>query len=369
MKKYLLLFTCALALLCASAFSVSAQTYDKVLVTYFGENGTLAGCRIVEQADDGSISLDYTGMEPGVFAKVYTMSLDPIDTVRDFSGAWQAASSPDVTPAPSPTQTPEQSPTPSPSPSATPAPTKEPTPPIYEKAADAITAFAVVDHAAVEATDNGETQYAVYVWYQGRERVLYLPDDMRLSNSSVACIFADNQKPTYLRCGDVVTFTTRLSGKINDISLVYRPQKDDIVTSDTDFGNSFEQLFSRAGAIGRQSAAVYKYGAKNTARVQYIFGVITDKNNRAFTLSNKGGKAADAADISFLNDTIIYTYDTSRDELSLGSSGDIFASEISDRDEEGNILSWSAEDLHHYALVRIIDGVATDVMLYQNYND
>lgn len=360
MKKLIVLSIIAASILLSAAPRAGAA-YDKIVATYFSSGGALKGCRVIRKAEDGSISLKYEAAASGDFAKLYTMDLKPIDTVYELDVLWQQ---PDAAPTPKPTSSP------SPTPSPEPTPTDKPEiPDIYEKSPDATTAFAVVESAAIEAVSENETRYAVKVFYQGRERVLYMEEDMRLSGCSDAVSYMNDGKPSSLQTGDVVTFTTKLSGKIRDISLIYRPANEDIVTSDINLGANFEKLFSHNGRIGNQNASVYSYGKNNTARIQYVFGVITNKYPRSFTLANKDGKSEDMADISILDGTIVYTYDMNRKKAEIGSIGDITRSDVSDYDENGNILSWNKSDIHNYSLVRIIDGIATDVMVYINYND
>lgn len=355
----------------ASAQTIRFQSEDlekgAAVAAYYDENLMLKGCEAVtvqEERDNiRSFDIQYEQLKQGDTVKLFWVEADKAVTIPN---AW-AGGIPD---APAPTVTPVPTQSPSPEPTKAPSYTYSP---VYPKAGDAVSAPAVVKGVSMVIGEEGENQYAVKVYYQGQERILYTPEDMRLASVPEGQSALSAKSVGVLREGDVVVFTTKLSGKLRDLSLVYRPGKQDIMEYPLDqTGANFEMLFSHSGKIGTDSAnTVYRYGNRNTARTQYIFGLIKDRSGNSVTLYNPGGRADHAAEIYVPDNAMIYTYDLSDSSLSTGTLGDLEKSEIprEDMDEDGNVTKWSSDAVHNYVLARIVDDTVTDVFIYLNYNE
>lgn len=276
------------------------------------------------------------------------------------------ADEPAETDAPLATQAPEAT--------ASPKPTSAPSqkyPSIYDKQIDAIDAIAVVDKVLQGANDNSEPFYYVNVLYQGEEMSLAIEENVTITESSDEFAYMTGQSVSSLKKGDVICFTANLSGKIRNVGLVYRPVEKNIVTDGNDYGNSFEKLISKNGAIvERKDWSVMKYGGGGRTRSALAFGVISDKGSRSVTLLGADGISRNGINLDLKKDTIVYVCDMSaRKELSIEGAGSIVKSSIpkSAEDEKGNII-YSDDCVINYALLRVVDGTVTDAVIYINYN-
>ncbi|MCX7714603.1 MAG: hypothetical protein N2171_02600 [Clostridia bacterium] len=247
---------------------------------------------------------------------------------------------------------------------STPSPTLNP---VYPREVDAVEAFAVVDKVSRVMIED-ELVTKISCFYQGREAALVLEDGTTISTAPDAASDLAGSDATNLQKGDVIVFSTSLSGKIKSVNLIYRPEVKNIITSNKDFGENFEKLFSSNGVIaGNSGWAVLSYGKSSNAHTAYAFGVIQSKNDQSFTLFNKGGKESDSLDLSFEKGTVVYICDmTDGKELEISKASSIQRSAISKAsyDDYGNITSWDEDGSYVYALARVIDGTVSDVVIY-----
>lgn len=338
-------------------FENKQQIKGQAVVAVYDKTNMLKSCEFVSIAEDGtSFNMDYDKYTSDDVIKLYSMDLKSSMVVTPLD-------------SPKPTATPTASPTPTTKPTTAPATTY---PPVYEKGVDAVLAPAMVTKVSMTLDKNSERQYEIEIYYQGRERTLFMPEDTKIANAPAQYIGLIGSSVNSLKEGDVIVFSSRLSGRLNDISLVYRPQKEDIINDTTDFGSSFEELFSRNGTIGTEkSNTVYKYDRTNTARIQYAFGVVQDKRGNSFVLNNKSGKVDTQADMYIPDNAMVYVYDMSTNESYMGNISDIEKSEISrqDMDDMDNIINWTQDGVRNYVLARVVDDVVTDAIVYLNYND
>ncbi len=385
----------------ALTFNISAfAEADNSSITFkFAQNGTaeqyaalavfsgnsLAGCGLyeIENKDDFSY-VTVTGDMADTAAKAAKVKIvlfesgeiitdiesesEGEDTVPAVSAPAETVL-PDSSPAPTADITPESSASPavSAAPENTPVPTDTPRNtynPVYPKEIDAVSAFAVVQNVK-KAILNDETVYEIDALYQGEERIFYIDTDVTVKSSPDSLSSVTGGEMNVLKEGDVISVKAGLSGKIKDVVLVMRPPSKDIITSGSDYGNSFEHLYSRNYVPSAYSGdSAYIFGRGNSARVKYAFGVITDKNSSMITLRGADGKADSSLDVYFEKNTCVYAVDFGRrKDVSLESVSYLKKSAIpgSYFDDDDNITDWDADCDYVYALVRIVDDTATDI--------
>lgn len=244
-------------------------------------------------------------------------------------------------------------------------------PSIYETQKDAISTFAIVTKVT-KTLINDEIVTKVEVLYQGREEIFIFGEDIKIETAPKYKIELLEKSAENLKCGDIINVSFSFSGKIKKLNLIARFENTEIITNDADFGYSFEKLYSANGLIrwGGEAYPVNIFGQKKNSRVEYQFGVITDKQEGFYTISNKAGKAMEMTEISFLPKTVCYTCDVgNKYEVAKGTVYDITKSYIpsSDIDLDGNITAWDADVEYTYALSRTVDGIATDIVFFYNF--
>jgi len=242
----------------------------------------------------------------------------------------------------------------------------------YPTAADAATAFMVVNKATPTIVE-GEEVTELEVLFRGVNKKILVPVEKTLYSAPDAYAELAGEPISSLRCGDVIYCTTNMSGKLNSVELIFRPQKTDYVLDDVNHGNSFEQLFTSAGTVSKRNPVGYlAYGHQAQKGYQYAFGMIKkSKSGKYMMLCNEQGIASQDLEILLSDQTVVYTYDfDSREKLSVGAGGSLTASEIPKvtMDEDENILFWEEDAIRNYVLVRMNDGVALDAVVYLNYN-
>lgn len=265
------------------------------------------------------------------------------------------------------TPAPTLSPTLAPSPSAEPA--EEKSPEVYKSSLAAKTAFAVVDSIA-EAVEDGENCYVINLLYQGEEQSITVNSDMEILTAPDAFSYMEGQNVKSLKRGDAIYFTQNAAKtKIREISLIYRPVNEELALTGEDYGEGFAKLISRNGLVaGRKEWNVLGYNAAASAEYQYAFGIITDKSSSLMTLYPKSGMSGKAAEIDLDKNTVVYSCDMSgKNKLEITKTGGIIKSFIPKTayDDEDNI-TFSEDCQYNYALVRLVDNVAADIIVYLN---
>jgi hypothetical protein len=164
--------------------------------------------------------------------------------------------------------------------------------------------------------------------------------------------------PIVLREGDAVFYRTNLVGDtVKSVELLYRP-------SSVFPTGSFESLFTS----GSQAAKAH-FGSKLPSdRYSYAFGIITGKDSGTLTLYSESGKASDALYLDYTKDTVTYIYDMDgKNDPYIGSASEITKSGIpkSAYDDSDNI-TYSSDYTYNFALVRMVDKTAADIVVYEN---
>lgn len=241
----------------------------------------------------------------------------------------------------------------------------------YPTGLDEATAFMMVKEVNVTSV-NDEIKTKMTVLFRGEECEIIADEDMTLFAASDANSALEGEPLSVLKPGDIIYCSSNLSGKLRTAELVYRPTSADIVTDTADYGNNFEKLYAIGSKVTKASpSAVGVFGGNNSADRTYMFGLIRETGASYMTLCNKSGFAAKNTDIDITEDTIVYVYDKTKKngDVHIGDISDIAASGFGSdaEDADGNIVDWSKDFEHNYALVRMTDGTAMEIALYLNY--
>ena len=382
MKKKIIAITLAVsAMMSTVAFAenINANYTDNVLsfeqkdeniavVSCYDENGKLCYSNMYK-SEDGNFSADIPKEYKGMKTKVYFVKSKEIKEV---------SVSDDVQPTATPSVTPTATPSATEKPSATTVPTTKPstkpstdTPSIYEKVTDAIYAPAVVKDVEL-TTKDGEDMYAVTLFSKGKEVKALIENDLTFDTSSETYSFMKGKNASSLEEGDVICLTANVAGtRINHIYFIYRPQDEDIITGSQDFGTDFEKLITENGSSVANQWKLMKYGEKASSdRYQYAFGLIGKVGSNSLTLINKSGSTDNVIEVDTKKDTIVYTCDVSnKNEVEIASVGDITSTIPKSTFDKDNTIDFTIDYSYNYALVRVVDGTATDIVVYENYND
>ena len=362
-KKIIALVLAASAVMGSAAF---AQTFKlestagtKAIVMCYDENGKLVYSKLCK-AENGSFETDIPSEYDGMRKRVYY-----VDT-KEFKDLTAES-----TPAPTPSAT--EKPAATAKPTATPKPTKKPSedPPIYEKAVDAIYAPALVKDIETRTNSNDEDMYAVTLFYHGKEMTIGIEEDLTISTAPEEYSSMKGKTMDSLQRGDVICLTANVAGDtIRTVDFIFRPTEEDIATGDTDYGTNFEKLFAANNKVANQWT-VMKYGEKPSSdRYQYAFGIIGKKDGNVLTLINKDGDEDNAIEVDMQSDTMVYTcaVDGKEYEVEIGDTSSIETTIPKSMFDRGPV-ELNDDYSYNYALVRMVDGIATDIVLYNNYNN
>lgn len=340
---------------------------DLIFAGYSNDENELLYASGVCKPTDGKITLDkenlYTVM------RAYDVKNNLI-----FDVTFEAPE-PDKTPAPTVTPAPSASAQPTAAPTASPSATYNPNefPEVYEKAVNAIQAFAVIESVTQVSVDS-QTESKVTYWYQGKQRSDILGDDVSIVSAPQNAQNLVNASLSSLKRGDVVYFDRNMSGTIKKAAVIYQIQKSDIVNNTTDFGASFENLFSINGGVGGYSGwTVAQYGQKLADKgTQYAFGVIAKRDSNNVYLLNKTGNTDNSILVEVAENAMVYKCNMTLNsgiELTkaTGITSTISNKAWSDAEGAANPIISLKDSGYNYMLARIVDGTATDVVIYTNY--
>ena len=277
-----------------------------------------------------------------------------------------------------PTETPAPIETPAPTPS-TPTPSPAPYDPnkfpaVYENAANAIYAFAVIDKVSTEM-DNSEEGYRVDYYYQGTKHSDWIGNDIEIVTAPDSAQSLKGAKLTSLKRGDVVFLNRRMDGSIKEIAAIYQAQSRDIVNNTEDFGPNFQKLFSVQGkaVAGYSGWGVQSYGQPIASKgTQYAFGVIGRRENTVIYLLNKTGKINSAINLPLADDAMVYICNMQNTQGITVSKPSGIAASIPNvmwnkALEDSDPTITFDKSGYNYALARIVDGTVMDIVVYSNY--
>ena len=183
-KKLLSLILAAVMALPLTVFAENTAIRDMgneraVLICY--DNGRLVYSSLLK-SENGAFDVEIPDEYKNTYKKLYYVGTD---TFADFDDAEKVTpeetAAPSVSPSPEPTVTPEPSPTPASKPTAVPE-TETP----YEKAADGVFASALVTNVARSINSDDEEITSLTVYYQGKEVVMPVEDDVKISTAPKA---------------------------------------------------------------------------------------------------------------------------------------------------------------------------------------
>lgn len=364
-KKVIALVLTASAVMSSAAFAQTLKLEKpdntKAIVMCYDESGKLVYSKLCK-AEDGSFEADVPSEYDGMKKKVYFVDTKEFKDITEDS-------SPASTPVPDATDKPDASA----KPTMTPKPTSKPSeyPSVYEKEVDGIYAPALVKEVGTSTNENNEEIYAVTVFYHGREMTIGIEDDLTISTAPDAYSYMKGKTMDSLEKGDVICMTANIAGDtIRTVDFIFRPTEEDIVTGSEDYGTSFEKLVSSNGSVAGKWGYM-KYGEKASSdRYQYAFGIVAKKNSGSLTLINKDGDEDKAIDIDIQDDTLVYVCDVDGKEyeVEIGDTSSIETT-IPNSVFNKDTVELNGDYSYNYALVRVVDGTATEIILYNNYNE
>ena len=389
MKRKLLTFILALSLFSGSvvfaetlsapyngktAVIENAQSTKAVLVC-FDTNGKLCYSNLYT-AQDGKISADIPEEYKDTKKKIYFVGTGEI---KDLELTENIAHETEPEPTEAPDSMPESTDAPDTAPKATPKPEINPTskpavswPSVYEKQADAIYAPALVKEISTSVGRDGDDVYTITMFYQGKETSVDIDTDLKISTAPDEYSFMRGETVDNLQKGDVIYLTANIAGDtIRTVDFIFRPTVEDIATGDADYGTNFEKLFVSNGKVGEKWTFM-RYGVKpSSEKYKYAFGIIGKVEGNLLTLINKEGDEEKCIEINMQRDTIVYSCDVDGKEyeVEIGSKSSVIATIPKKAFNKTGKVDLNDEYSYNYALVRTVNDIATDIIVYNNYNE
>lgn len=360
MKKIIsAMLAAAMLLSVTTAFAVGVS---RAVVMCYDNGGTLTYSSLLR---NGDIALP-SAFDDSV-KKVYIVDTNEF-TDWDGYKAMAAPEEPTATEAPAPTAAPASTV----APKATNKPSSSNTGSTpYEKEVDGVYAPAVVVESESSVNDNGDDVYVLTVFYHGEEIKVTVEEDILISTAPNAYSYMKGKDMSYLEKGDVIAMAANIRGdRILTVDFITRPTDEDIVTGGEDYGDNFERLFASGLKVADKWSYI-KYGQKPSSdKYQYAYGIVAKMSNGALTLLNTSGITDDAIEIDVDANAYVYTCAVNGKEydLEIGSRGDIFST-LPSKILNDDVAALDSDYAYNYALVRIVDDTATDVVVFTNYND
>lgn len=223
-------------------------------------------------------------------------------------------------------------------------------PSVYGTPAVALGAFAVIKSVEKAVSYDDDIITKLLVYYMGSEMYLELSDDFLVENKWK---YSDVADVSQLTEGDIITFSSNLSGKILKVSLIFRN-------------------FDRDLTDDEEGLTILNNAKNDISDKSIVYGVITNKlKNNTLVISDGTGLDKNAQYLGLDPETVVYYYDSSNrnNKLKISSVAEIENSEIAaaDKDDNDNIISWDKDALHNFAFARVHDGVICDIVIYANY--
>ena len=317
---------------------------ESIIVTCFDENGTLAYATTATTADG-----QYTAVLPDTYSSLKAFDINKEIYEIDMKNVG--------TEAPAPTTAITEAPLASPETTASPSPTRKPLNPSYPNELEQKLAPGVVKRVETAMYD-GEDVYKLTMLLQGVEVTVKVENDVVIEKAPSAYSETAGMDALALKKGDVVYLRTDLSGKIvKGLELIYRPSN--ILKGSSGFGEFFT-----GGSLAHKA----EFGKKFPSERTYALGVVTDKNNNVLTLYPGDGSGENMMEIEYTDDTVTYIYDlASKDDPHIAASGAIPKSSIPKRAYDGDEnITFSDEYEYSFALVRLVERTAVDIVVYEN---
>ncbi|MBQ3427515.1 MAG: hypothetical protein IJH37_10320 [Clostridia bacterium] len=298
---------------------------------------------VPDEYTDGRVRMYCVGI--GLF----DVELKEYDAVSSATAADAVSSATAVSEADTPSPAPSSAPTTAATAKATEAPVKTPVPDVYEKNLDAVNAPAVIQSISEEKID-GEIYYVTRMLYQGGEITHNIRDTVNINNAPSDHSYVSGQTAAALQKGDVIHFTCNLQHLIKSIDLIYRPDFVNYVMSGGDYGTRFSRL------IGRDGYSTYAFGVpvktgKGYALLADTGGRTTeiDVSQKAFIYKISAKARHDKAELAGVGGLVI-------DKVYVPNTG---------FDDNDNVISWDDVDINAYALLRVVNGTATEAFVFE----
>lgn len=336
-------------------FAQTADMEDTSVFAVYDNQGNLEYANVLKVSDGKfSVTLPNKAYIVGLM-RAYFPNKDIAETVK-------------VTlPTKAPTAT--ATPTASPAAAATASPASTSYPSVYPKQGDATNAFAVCEKVSSVQNSDGGDAYDIEAYWQGKEADIIVNADVMFNSASDQFASMNGATAASLKKGDVFHFNYNLAKtRVTAMDFIYRPGEKNIATNDTDYGTNFEKMFTYNGIVsGFKNWLPATYGKSLSSEYMYAFGIITDKTSTSITLMNKAGKVDNALEIPAEKGTIVYLCDESeKDDITVTSVAGIPKTYVPKDQFDNTAVDWTKADNFEYAFVRIIDGTATDIIVFEN---
>ena len=263
---------------------------------------------------------------------------------------YDATSSATATAAAAPTEAPAETPSEAPTETPSAQPEKTPIPAVYERNLDAVNAPAVIEQVST-IESGGETYHVLTMLYQGEEIKHNVRDWVTIDSAPSWHSDLKGRTAENLKEGDVIHFVCDLQHRIKSIDLIYRPDFDNYVNSGGDYGAKFGKL------VGRDGYSTFAFGVPVKTAKGYI--LLADARGRT-------------TEVDVASDAFIYTVSASsrrggRCELRGKGATAITKTYVAKNnfDDSENVISWDEVDVTSYALARICNGTATEVIVIE----
>ena len=368
MKKKIVSFLVAALMLFGSISTLAAETNRLILVCY-DNNGKLVYSALFSEGEHKDIPKEFEDTNK----KIFVVDSEKFITMEEYD-AVSSATIPTPAPTVAPTEAPKETAQPTAKPTATPKASSSSSLPAdspYEKAAEGIYASALVTGVERSVNSNNEDITTLDVYYQGKEMKVPVLDSLKIAAAPDEYSYVKGETAEALKEGDVICFAANIAGdKIKELALLFRPTDEDIITGTDNYGTNFEKLYTAGGKVAGQWSYV-KFGSKpGKDKYQYAFGAVAKKDSGSITLINKSTNPDDAIEIDLSPNAYVYTCDVSGKEYTYENGGisDI-SSSLPSKLLNDETVELSEDYSYNYAFVRMVDETATDIVLFNNYND
>ncbi|MDD6484706.1 MAG: hypothetical protein PUF72_09060 [Clostridiales bacterium] len=263
----------------------------------------------------------------------------------------------------------EPLPEPSPEPTANPQYPWKDAPAVYGSEKNAFYAPSVITSVS-SVTRDGETGCKLEYMYLGREGSIFAPDTAQISAASDDSAYLIGQSVSALKRGDTVYIERDMYGDVKTIGLICRAPSSSLLLDGKDYGVSFEKYISQNGYAANAAAwGVVSYISKVTkADYQYAFGLVGRRDGTVLYLMNNSASIDNALELTMDEDCVVYVCDASRKgEVSVEKISSITSNIPSSVWNKGGTIEYDTDNTGSYALVRLVKGIAADIVFYTGY--
>ncbi len=244
-------------------------------------------------------------------------------------------------------------------------------PDVYKKEKHAIRAMMVVDNV-IHASDSKGTYYDIEFYYHGELKRINIPDDIEITVAPVMYSEFVGENAGTLKKGDVIAFSASFSGVVDGISLLFRPVRENPLTYEEDLGTAFSFMYAAengtVAGVADYSIMTPQTGIKNNG-YGYTFGAVVEKKDRYMVICDKD---MNTLEIDIADGAIVYKCDAAdKFKLETAKASSIKKTYLpkSSFDEDENLIELPGDADYKYVFVRTVDGEATEIVFFTNYNE